>query len=374
MSDAYVVKIDDLGDPIWSRTYGVPDGVSCIRQTLEGGYVFAGWGVQLEATPYGDYDYLMWDVVKTDSNGDTLWARELSFALWEDYCANWVAECSNGGYITAGGCYYSTGFALLKFDSAGVNEWNRWYGGGLAWGVIAVGDGFVVGGDKQEDWHYDFLLIKTNSDGDTLWTRTYGGVGNEEAYSLAQTNDGGYVLAGYTDSYGAGGKDFYVVRTDGEGNVLWTKTLGGTGDDVCRSIQQTTDGGYILAGYTTSFGSGNNDWWIIKLEADTVGVREEPGSISKIPSAFRLNGSYPNPFNLATTIFYEVPVRGQVNVHIYNILGQEVATVVDGVVNPGHYAVTLGGEGNAVGDLFLQDGSAGVSEDTESSATEISRK
>ena len=92
---------------------------------------------------------------------------------------------------------------------------------------------------------------------DTLWTRTYGGSGDEWAYSVQQTADGGYIVAGYTYSFGAGGGDFYLVKTNSQGDTLWTRTYGGSDDDGAYSVQQTADGGYIVAGYHPSFGAGD---------------------------------------------------------------------------------------------------------------------
>ena len=92
---------------------------------------------------------------------------------------------------------------------------------------------------------------------DTLWTRTYGGSGDDWAYSVQQTTDGGYIVAGYTTSFGAGDSDFYLVKTNSQGDTLWTRTYGGSSDDWAYSVQQTADGGYIVAGYTMSFGAGD---------------------------------------------------------------------------------------------------------------------
>jgi hypothetical protein len=104
----------------------------------------------------------------------------------------------------------------------------------------------------------DVFLIKTDSLGDTLWTRTYGGSGSDYASSVRQTADGGYVLAGITNSFGAGGVDFYLVKTDSLGDALWTRTCGGDNHDIAYSVWQTTDGGYIVAGWTMSFGASNH--------------------------------------------------------------------------------------------------------------------
>lgn len=101
---------------------------------------------------------------------------------------------------------------------------------------------------------------------DTLWTRTYGGSGNETANCIQRTSDGGYIIAGYTESFGSGGKDVYLIKTDDYGNILWAKTYGGAGNEVARCVQETQDSGYIIAGYTASFGGGGKDIYVIKTD------------------------------------------------------------------------------------------------------------
>ena len=114
------------------------------------------------------------------------------------------------------------------------------------------------------------LLMSTTAfaQPDSLWSRTYGGAGNDVCNAMQQTSDGGYILAGYTDSFGSGLADFWLVKTNANGDSLWSRTFGGDGSDVCRAVQETTDGGYILAGYTNSFGAGLNDMWLVKTDVN----------------------------------------------------------------------------------------------------------
>ena len=157
-------------------------------------------------------------------NPDTLWTRTYGGSN-HDYARS-VQQTPDGGYIVAG---YTASFG--------------------------------AGGS-------DFYLVKINSQGDTLWTRTYGGSNGEEARSVQQTADGGYIVAGYTWSFGAGEYDFYLVRTNSQGSPLWTRTYGGSSYDYATSVQQTADGGYIVAGWTESFGAGNMDFYLVKTGPD----------------------------------------------------------------------------------------------------------
>jgi hypothetical protein len=133
--------------------------------------------------------------------------------------------------------------------------------------------GYVVAGRKDSNVY----LIKTDSYGDTLWTRTYGGESNDEGRSVQQTSpDSGYIIAGYTESFGTGGSDVYLIKTDSSGDTLWTRTYGGESNDEGRSVQQTfPDSGYIIAGYTESSGAGGSDVYLIKTDSsgDTLWTR-----------------------------------------------------------------------------------------------------
>jgi len=143
--------------------------------------------------------------------------------------------------------------------------------------------GYIVAGyaDFYGGGNDDVYLIKTDSLGDTLWTRTFGGDGNDQGYSVQQTDDEGYIVTGYTRSYGAGSSDVYLIKTNSLGDTLWTRTFGGDGNDQGYSVQQTDDEGYIITGYTSSYGAGNDDVYLIKTDSlgDTLWTRTFGGSL-----------------------------------------------------------------------------------------------
>ncbi|MFH1010392.1 MAG: hypothetical protein V1784_04055 [bacterium] len=268
MYDFYVVKTSPLGDTLWTRTFGGSndDYGYCIRQTTDAGYIVAGLTWSFGAG-YADF-YL----VKTNSQGDTLWTRTYGGSGIDE--ASSVQQTTDGGYIVAGYTWsFGAGnydFYLVKTNSQCDALWTRTYGGSSedrAQSVQQTADGgYVVTGYTGSFGAglNDFYLVKTNSQGDTLWTRTYGGSDEERAQAVQQTADGGYVVAGYTGSFGAGSLDLYVVKTDSQGDTLWTRTYGGSGDDRAYCVQQTTDGAYIVAGYTYSFGAGLSDFYLVK--------------------------------------------------------------------------------------------------------------
>ncbi|TKJ40601.1 hypothetical protein CEE37_06455, partial [candidate division LCP-89 bacterium B3_LCP] len=161
---------------------------------------------------------------------------------------------------------------LVKTDSLGDTLWTKTFGATWGWDECrsvqqTTDGGYILGGFAQfGPSGLDMYLVKTDSLGDTLWTKTFGGSDYDQCLSVQQTSDGGYILGGGTHSFGAGFLDMYLVKTDSLGDMLWTKTFGGI-DDCCFSVQQTIDGGYILGGMT-AFGAGWNDMYLVRLEAE----------------------------------------------------------------------------------------------------------
>jgi len=172
---------------------------------------------------------------------------------------------------TLGICF----FILLMISATGCGaKWAATYGDAntdRAYSVRQTTDGgyivaghtdFAVGGSLGDIW-----ILKLDSSGNILWQKKYGGSSKDRARSIQQTTDGGYILTGHTWSYGAGYKDTWVLKLDSGGAVQWQKTYGGSAKDTAQSIQQTTDGGYIVAGSTESFGAGLEDVWVLKLDS-----------------------------------------------------------------------------------------------------------
>jgi len=162
-------------------------------------------------------------------------------------------------------------------------EWNRTYGG-TGWEsalcVAGTGDGGYILGGRTEPFgggNVDAWLVKTDSEGNEVWNQTYGGKEPEYAECILETGDGGYILAGMTESFGAGSSDAWLVRIDSEGNEVWNQTYGGTGSESAYRVLETSDGGYILAGMTESFGAGASDAWLVKICGQQTGHRVPPG-------------------------------------------------------------------------------------------------
>jgi len=266
--DFWLVKTDAEGIEQWNRTFGGEDieEVTSFLQTSDGGYIMAGTTRPLVT---GSYD--LW-LVKTDAKGIEQWNR--TFGGEDDDTSSSVWQASDGGYIIAGRTEsYGAGsddFWLIKTDPEGTEQWNRTFGGeGYDWLSSfqqTFDGGYILGGATRS---FDFWLVKTDNNGIELWNRTFGGKENVIAYiasSVQQTPDGGFILAGVTGSpYSS---DCWLVKTDSEGEEVWNRTFGYDEDNIPHSILQTPDVGYIIAGKAGSEGIDSYDLWVVRTDAD----------------------------------------------------------------------------------------------------------
>jgi len=218
----WLLKLDSIGNISWQKTYG-GSSIDClypgasIQQTLDGGYIVAGF------YSFGADGSDFW-VLKLDGSGDVTWQKTYEGAD-SDYASS-IQQTLDSGYIVAG---------LTESFGAG---------------------------------HFDNWVIKLDSDGNITWQKTYGGSEGEFYAYIKQTTDEGYIMTSTTESFGAGYFDFWIITLDNSGNVSWEKTYGGSDSDSPWSIQQTLNGGYIVSGWTDSFGAGGRDLWVLKLNSN----------------------------------------------------------------------------------------------------------
>jgi hypothetical protein len=323
--DYWMVKTDSLGNIQWQNTIGgnLIDRLLSMQQTSDGGYILGGYsnsnisGDKTENTN----GYLDYWVVKTDSIGGIQWQNSIggadnADALWS------IQQTNDGGYILGGkstsnisgdkteNCIGFEDYWLVKTDASGNIEWQNTIGGSN-WDQLVsiyqtVDGGYILGGysksnisgDKTENCigDYDYWLVKTDPLGNIQWQNTIGGNYDDMLLSVQQTTDGGFILGGCSGSNISGDKtenswgswDYWIVKTDATGIIQWQKTIGGNYLDELFSFEQTTDGGYILGGFSdsdisgdkTENGIGLEDYWLIKLSPD-VGI-EETNPISSI--------------------------------------------------------------------------------------------
>lgn len=269
----YVSKLDGQGEVIWYRQYGrsTGDRANCIRLTEDRGYIVAGetWG---HAESEADF----W-VLKLQPDGEISWQKAYGGPGYEDALS--IGRTADGGFIVMG---YSDSFGegpediwVLKLDGEGNIMWQRIYGEP---GIDEMGSsihqtfdgGYIMAGGTGllTELGPDIIVLKLGREGDVVWAKTYGTDYWDHARSVVQTGDGGYVVAGETYSFGAGDMDVWIVKMGGSGDILWQKTYGGTGEDRPGAVIETVDGGLAVAGSTCSFGAGERDFWVLKMDGE----------------------------------------------------------------------------------------------------------
>tara|TARA_B110000091_G_scaffold157434_1_gene167749 strand:- start:560 stop:1930 length:1371 start_codon:yes stop_codon:yes gene_type:complete len=320
-------KINLNGDIVWQTNYS--QGIwanhgKYIEQAEDGGYIVAG--------NYQDVTGSGMLLLKLDSLGNKLWKRTFSEPTSAAFCHGFSTQQTNdNGYIIAGYTYINyydstrhKDVFIVKTDSLGSEQWRRYFGG-------TMDDlGSFVRQDNQGNYFIaattssysngtesDMYLIKLDSLGDSLWTQTYGGNLKETATGLWPTNDGGCILVGQSNSFSNGDFNGYIVKTDENGDTLWTKNYGGAGVEVINSVQQTADNGYVMAGYTNSIGAGDFDMFLLKT--DSLGNYTLNTGINK--NSISILDFYPNP---TKGIFYIQSQLKISKVEIINLVGETI--------------------------------------------------
>jgi hypothetical protein len=381
--DIYVIKTDSFGSPVWQKFYGgeMDDAAGCIQATDDGNFIVAGGTESFEA----ENSDMFW--MKINPDGDVMWQRTIGGH--NDEYANYVISTSDGGYLLSG---YTNSFGagfddiyLVKTESDGFPVWSRTYGDEFfdkGYMVKETDDGnyvLVAGLDYFGHYPVNAYLLKTNPDGDTLWTsilggtladacnafaetpdngflligwtmsysvgeqdlflvktdsvgqeqwhKSYGGLLRDIGRSIYPTSDGGYIVTGYTLSFGAGSSDVYTIKTDSNGDSIWTATFGGSLWDNALEIREVGDGGYVIVGGTGSFGAGSQDMLLLKYASDQTGF---DGEGRYLPERISLDQNYPNPFNETTVIAFSAPSEDVISLMVYDMLGREVAEIANG--------------------------------------------
>ncbi len=310
--DVYLVKVDNIGNTIWSKTYGGVGSelAASMQLTDDGGYILAG----RTQGSFGPAIKIL--VIKTDYQGEIEWLETYGNNI---SIASSIKKAGDEGYIIAG--YRNADAYLVRINQQGDLLWDRTYGGNgdeNAEDIEVTSDnGFVFTGwtDSYGAGSYDCFLTKTDFSGEVIWSRTYGGESWDDAFSVAETDDGGYVMTGWTQSFGARFFDIYILRMDSVGDTLWTRKYGLDGQDESYSIRQTSDGGYIVTGILD--GEFSN-MWLLKLYGEqsnqlTINIiPENPPIVVPAGSSFTYTGEITNNTDgdLTTDIWIVVDVPG----------------------------------------------------------------
>ncbi len=351
--DCYLVKIDQNGDTLWTRIYGTintdEEGIAG-KQTSDGGYIIAGVTCEYDMT--GDLC-----LIKTDANGDTIWTRHYGSNSM-DY-GNSVQEIGGGGsYIITGvtEAYADDDVYLVRTDQYGDTVWTRTYGTtntfDFGQSVVQTPDsGYIIAGwTAPASWvNANVYLVRTDANGDTVWTRKYGGPDDDYAQYIQTTADDQYIITGFTYSYGAGACDVYLIKINGNGDTIWTATFGGSSYDAGLSLAQTTDGGYIITGFTDSYGIGG-DVYVVKTRPDTLSIADN-GTIHF--SAFDWE-IFPNPITKNCNIRYVLAQSDRVSINIYDITGRQVKEIINENQDAGVHSIKLNIAGMPQGIYFIR--------------------
>ncbi len=370
--DILYVKLNASGQLQWAKTYGGngKDRSQDIVETTDG-YTIAGYTT---SPPAQYYDAI---VIHTDSNGDIIWTTIIGRANYDD--ANTIKLLPDGGYILGGQSDNSTTGLdqfLIRINSQGDTLWTKRFG---TLGtdniecISVVTDGFVLAGSTNTlATGDDGYLVKTDTAGNVLWTRVFGGAEPDDFHSVQQTNDGGFILGGTTSSSGPLLPNIWLLKTNSNGDSAWAKTFGGDNHDHGYFAIATADGGYAIVGHTGSYGFRNEDAYIVKTGSDgSVANRLKyicayemvsptcAGTASEVKVVVRNFGNEP-----VSNIFVGVNISGGITQTLnYNIPGPlvpqdlVVVTFSPTINTTGVGSITFDGFTNIVNDVFPQNNS-----------------
>ncbi len=277
----WVLKLNSDGTIDWQKLYGqsCTDGSNFgmyIQEAIDPGGNPDGYVVLAKASCYGPGLSAVW-VLRLNADGTIAWQK--GYGGYDEDFGSSILQTADGGFVVAGGTL-SLGpnivdMWVLKLNSDGTVDWEKTYGGRTATEIRETRnqqgnpDGYILAGTTTNfgAGGFDVMILKLNPDGTIVWQKTYGGSYDDDAYDIEQTSDGGYVVAGRSSSFGLN-YSAWIFKLDSSGNVVWERTYDGDDWDFAYSIEQTSDGGYIVAGETQSFGAGSRDVFMLKLNAN----------------------------------------------------------------------------------------------------------
>lgn len=382
LTDVWVVKLSSTGTVEWEQTYGgsAKEFANKIIEDADSNYVIAGYTISAGGS--GDVTAQQgggdaW-ILKIDNEGEIIWDKSLGGNNIEE--ANDIIQTADGGYIMTGFTFSNNGHVsgnhglfdcwLVKLDTDGNITWQKTLGGSfddrgtsikqtpeggyILAGITSSNDGDVTGfhGTPGLLFNFDFWAIKLDATGNITWSKVFGGTDSDQAYSICPAEDGGYVLAGLSRSNNGdvsgnhGGYDYWVIKIDAGGNLIWQKAMGGTGDDNAYAADNTTDNGFVIFGSAASPNNGDvtgsyypsSDLWLVKLEGYEIAGTHA--------NAFSNISLYPNPATNNLTInnlqngagIKITDVSGKI---VYTSKGADTANLDISGLQSGIYMVTM---------------------------------
>jgi len=392
--DILLIKADASGNLIWKQTIGTEfyEEAFSVLQTSDDGYILVG----TRGLDRAGIEFRLW-LIKTNSSGDTLWTRDFG-ETWRDHGYSLQLTDDDGFIIsgtTWGGDDTDMDSWIIRTDANGEELWNRIIkldGDQQETKILSTSDnGYILMSDHYSlPWEpADMLLVKLNSQADIVWSNSYGGYENDEGSCIQEVEGEGYIITGMTESEGNGNEDMWLLKTDLFGNLDWSQTYGGENSDygssvcqvpggfiVCgeteepgpgiagwimlideegnthwqqkyggvmeesfRFVQESYNNDFIFCGSTSSFNKGNSMVWLALYNNLPLEVLKIDNIVDRLPIRYKLDQNYPNPFNPITMINYQLPKTSDVELSIYNLLGQKVATLVNERQRTGYHQV-----------------------------------
>ncbi|MCX6224118.1 MAG: T9SS type A sorting domain-containing protein, partial [Bacteroidia bacterium] len=330
----WIIKLDPAGDTLWTRVYQgrIVSSAYCIAQTNDTGYIVAGKGEE--------------NILKMDSAGNREWGTHFSRVLYSI-----AQTADSGYIAAGDSIYrqldwnYIPSVSIVKLDRKGNLEWNNPLGDdfpGRANCILPTSDGgYIVAGDSigfisEFEYSQYLMVIKLDKNGKREWN--YFGGRYSDAQFIQQTADEGYVVAGNKNDE-VNGLDLTLIKLDKNGKEEWKRVYGSSGWEYASAVEQTDDGGYLVSGQTDSYGAGLYDMWILKLDKNGDGPGAAGIPDAGRPKGFSLLQNHPNPFDRTTTFQFRLPESGLVTLSVYNIMGETIQTIVSRQYPAGEFRV-----------------------------------
>lgn len=364
--DFWLISVSESGDSLWSHSYGteLQDICSRLLPTSNGEHILIGYSNEITQSISDGL------IIRVDANGDSLWGRVVGGAQNDVFSCGQIAL--NGDILAAGWtASHGSGrhdFWLCRFSPDGDSIWSRTYGGDdddYCYDLLLLQDGsFILAGntESQANGRNDAWIVHVDSTGELLWERKLGGVDGDAAWRIITTADSNLIFVGYTESFGNGElymPDLWLVKLSFEGDSIWSTSFGGPFLDAGYSLVQLTDRSYVVAGLTWQPGQAE-DGWLIRTTPDT----SEATSITKrelylLPNVFRLR-VMPNPFNPTTTISFDFLTTTNAKLSVHNLIGQQIAVLANETLVAGHHDIVFDGSQLPSGIYFVHLESSGL--------------
>jgi hypothetical protein len=274
----FLVKYDAQGDTLWTKTYPLSsksEQFYCVRQTADSGFILSGTQNNNSGTTMDSYPML----VRTDKNGNFLWRK--TYGTFGYHSGYGVDIASDGGFVLCG-VWNPPGENedawLIKTNAQGTLQWDKKIGGSNSLELVfcvrrTPDNGYILCGNYFAGLvgiSADLYLVKTDVNGAVLWSKRYGGSDDDRGSWAEPTPDGGFIACGSTGGFPANNKDLYLVKTNASGDTLWTQTYGGEYPEEGYAVTCTVDNGFLAAGYSRTYGYGGSDVYVVKTNEDGI--------------------------------------------------------------------------------------------------------